>query len=103
MIAFKNNRGKIAGKLEGGVFYKTVKRSKHFMRMYNGWGIDDSIVVQLEKEGCEQVEIYDSEDRVYYSVPFAIFKSNGIKGNFDTPQTFLPVHFWSRSNQKKLF
>ena len=102
MKTYKNRTGKIVGKFEDGVYSKNVQRSKHLMRMYNGWGIDTAILTELESEECVSIQVYDSENQVTYRVPFAIFRDNGIKANFETPQTFLPLHFWSSSNQKKL-
>jgi hypothetical protein len=41
---------KMVGTLSDGVFYKLVNKSKHFMRIYDAWGIDKEVLNQLPKE-----------------------------------------------------
>ena len=41
-------KGKSIGTLKGNNFYKSVDKNKHFMKMYNAWGIDKNVLYQLK-------------------------------------------------------
>lgn len=43
-------KNKHIGKLINNVFTKKVNKSKHFMKIYNSWGIDKSVINQLNDD-----------------------------------------------------
>lgn len=67
--------GKIVGKLENGVFSKSVSRRKHLFRLANGWGIQYQILKDLPDETV--IEIYDKDDRKMYRTTKKDYWSKG--------------------------
>jgi hypothetical protein len=68
-MEFRNKEGKLIGKLNNGVFSKNVKRSKHYMRTYRGWGIDSGVVQSLHDLHCKEIKIRDTENKKTYRIP----------------------------------
>lgn len=89
-MIFKNPQGYIVGNLtKNGVFKKYVKRSKHYVRVLGGWGISSSIIDELKKNGCTQVEIWDDENNIKYIAPLDKFIEKGIPIAWQDPQKVL--------------
>lgn len=57
---------KIIGVLDGGVFEKHVKRSKHFFRKFGAWGIDAKIFKNLLLPRNALIRIVDEETMIVY-------------------------------------
>jgi len=53
--------------IEDGVLKKKVKRSKHFFRVANAWGVDRATLEEAMVKGVECVELYDEETGDTYS------------------------------------
>lgn len=100
MEKFHNDKGKIIGVLNGGVFSKSVKGSKHLMRIFDAWGLEERVVKKLA-DICEEVRVTDTESGTVYSTTPDIFREKGIAKNFDTPQIFLPRKEWKIINPKQ--
>lgn len=63
-----------AGVYDGLVFTKTVT-GKHYMRIYNGYGIQEDVIQKLISLGCERIIIRTPNDGNYYSLIDSWLKS----------------------------
>lgn len=92
---FKNLKGQGIGQLEeDGVFRKSVSKEKHLMRIYNAFGIEESVIKDLSNLLCRAIEIEDRDSGDIYSVPFSLFLKEGFVRDYETEQRFLPLDFW---------
>ncbi len=96
MKTFRNAQGKIVGELNDDVYISKRSKSKHLLRVMDAWGIDKSILKELEEEGCERIEIYDEENEEMYGIALETLKEKGVERNFVGPQIFLPRKYWDR-------
>lgn len=98
-IQIKNDLGKniVVGEYNSDTKTFTCKRKKseHFMRKFNAWGLDQKVVDFLVKEGAT-VHLKDSEDKWEYEVKAVDFKLYGVQGQFGEhkSQIFLDVNKW---------
>jgi hypothetical protein len=91
-MIYKNIQGKMIGKISHGIFCKQVKKSKHLLRKWNAWGIDQTILDDLVKEGIQEIAIYELEENTVYSVSVKDFVEKGILADFGySNQVFLPI------------
>jgi len=94
---FHNNR--MIGSLKEGVFRKRVKKSKHLMRKLNAWGIQFDALMELNKQGCTEIRILETEENKVYSTPLEVIWKQGKVENFgDGDQAFLPLSQWKITN-----
>jgi hypothetical protein len=63
----KKEKEVTAGLYDGVVFTKMAKE-KHFMRMFNGYGIQEEALQKLKELGCQRVIIKTNNDGNYYSL-----------------------------------
>src|SRR3990167_11459106 len=70
-------RDRMVGKLEDGVFTKNVRRSKHFMKIFNGWGIQSSVFNGIESR-CKEIVINDTESNLIYKTNTKTYREHGI-------------------------
>lgn len=86
----KNVDGKIVGFINNNqMLCKKVVKSKHFMRVLNGWGLDKAII---DAGGFDEVRILDTENNVCYSSKREDWIMHGIKKDFGHgEQLILPV------------
>ncbi len=98
---FTNRLNKPIGHLEDNTFYKKVKKSKHFMRIYEGWGLDEKVFNQIKGS---TIRILDEESGIVYATDWNTFNEKGIRGNFDGKQVFLGEKYFNKevSKQNKL-
>lgn len=100
-MEFRNKLGKPIGEFKDGVFTKHAQKSKHWVRIYDGWGFDDSVVEKLKQMGCETVVVYDKERYTHYSVPFRVLDEEGIRHDLGHGlQVFLSKRWWDIKNVK---
>ena len=86
---YKNRTGKIVGVLDGEIYRKSVKRSIHLMKIFNGYGVDVDIFNSLKKNGCESIVITEIDTGDVYICPFDTFEQKKILKDFDGPQYFI--------------
>lgn len=100
--SFFNEKGQSIGSLRDGIFRKRVK-TKNLMQIYNAYGIEKTVVEELEALGCQEIRLLD-EEKTLYTVPFSIFRRYAFEKNHETPQYFLGRHYYTqpRSDQLKL-
>jgi hypothetical protein len=82
-------------------YRKKVVREKHLMRMFNGYGIDRDIIIDLKRQGCDNIRIMEIDTGQIYEVPFEKFIKNGIEKDFEGIQIFIPAKFWTIENNKQ--
>lgn len=71
------------------------KRSKHFHRRLNAWGMDSGVLLELVQSGVTTVVIYDEESGVMYTAPVKAFFMHGVERDFGHgKQRFLPLKHW---------
>ena len=98
MKTYQTAQGKTAGTLKDGKYRKRVLKSKHKMNVLDAWGIDEAIVKKLEKDGCEEIRILETEDNIIYHVPFIAFQEAGFVRDFGYgEQRFLPLDKWNQT------
>lgn len=74
------------------------KRSKHFHRRLNAWGVDSGVLLELVQLGITTVTIYDAESGVMYTAPVKAFFMHGVERDFGHgKQRFLPLKHWQMS------
>lgn len=114
MLATIHIRGKriIVGKLEEGIFSKTVNKSQHLMRKFDAWGFDYQVLVDWVFPQATMVKVFDREEKRYYMTIPSVFGKleNGKytpsqkvvirhykKGVDNRAQIFLPRRYWWKS------
>ena len=91
----KNYQGRVCGCIVGNVLKKSVKRSRHLLRKYNGFAWDCSILENARKRSVNLIEIYDKENRQTYRTTLSNFLEFGIRFNMGFgDQMVLPLYFW---------
>ena len=98
---YKNKEGKTAGILIGSIYQKTVNRSKHLMKMFNGYGLDVNIFDDLKKLGCTEIKIIEIDTGKILNCPFSLFEEKKIMKQFDGPQYFIQGKYLNNGEEPK--
>jgi hypothetical protein len=94
---YTNKRGQRVGELRDGIFRKKVSGSKHLLKMMDAWGIDSSIVDELEKQGVAEIRIKDIETESVYKTSLDVFLGHSVSRDFGAgEQRFLSRKFFDR-------
>ncbi len=101
MKNFFTNKGKLAGTLKDGIYRKKVNSIKHKMKMFDAYGVDKRIMLELQKEGCTEIRILETDTQIIYFSSLENFLKNGIEKNFDGIQIFLPIKFFQVNNSRQ--
>jgi hypothetical protein len=93
--------GHRVGSVERGVFKKTVKGSKHFLRKPElSIALDLKSLVRAEELGALYLEIKDSETGILYSVSIAYLRAHGFSVDRGYgAQLALPIRLWASSQR----
>jgi len=97
-------KGKSIGTLKGNNFYKSVDKNKHFMKMYNAWGIDKNVLYQLKNS--VNIIYTDKNIKTVWAIPSKIWKEKGMEKDWNCGvQVFLEEkYFWKKDeSQSTLF
>jgi hypothetical protein len=102
-VRILQNNGKIRtiGNIEGDTFYSKRKKSKHFFRKANAWGIDNQTLNDLEViHGVKNIVIVDTESGKRYKTTVDNFKEKGFYLNYKdfNKQIFLGEEDWNVKN-----
>lgn len=98
-LRYKN---KMVGSLDKGIFRKIVKGSKHLMRIYDAWGIDDTVFEQYLLPLNVIIRILDEETGTVYSTDANTYKSKGfVKDYGDGLQIFLARKNFGQQNKRQ--
>jgi hypothetical protein len=97
-----NSRGKKVGVIRGDNLEKRVRRSKHFLRMYQGWALDNKNLADARRLGVKRIIIIDGEQGVTYEACLEdFFSEKAIPVHLGAgPQTCLPEIFWNSYETK---
>ena len=89
-------RGKVVGRVSGGVFRKRVRGSRHMLRNPRAWALDTQSLLDAERLGARVVAITDTETGRTFSASVALIRWRGF--TFDRGhgrQIALPLGFWT--------
>jgi hypothetical protein len=90
------SRNKIHGKIQNGVFYKTVSGSIHRLRKPLAWALDVGDVCEAERQRVDRIEIYDRETGITYNSTLENFQAHALKVDRGYGrQLALEVRHWS--------
>lgn len=99
---YHNGKGKVVGQIVDGIFRKKVDKRKHLMKMFDAWGIDETIFLDLEERGCTEIRIKETTTGTIYTTTPLNFKQNSITRDFDGVQMFLPLKHWTIEDSKNM-
>ena len=96
MKVFYNNKGKVAGWLKNGIYYKEVSYKKHYMKIYAGYGIDREIVDDHEMQAnCELIRLRETDTKRIYEASYDTFMTRSIEKDWGHGrQCFLSLKYW---------
>ena len=98
---------KIVGEIRDDGFHKTVRESKHLMKMFDAWAMDARTFDGEIRPACSQMFYEDAEKKRGYSISVSDFLKFAFKREFGKfgLQYFCPRKFWQiqDSNQLELF
>lgn len=98
---FFNNKGRLCGYWIDGIYRKNVDSTKHKLRVMNAYGIDTGIIEELKALGTKEIRIRELDTGLVHFIPFDQFVALGVLRNLETPQTFLPVHYFQHKEITK--
>jgi len=95
-IVVRNSEGRVIGNKENGVFIKPVKRSKHFMRCLQSWGLDCKTFDNEIATDCKKIIYADSESGDMLTISTNDFRLHSFKRQFRgySEQYFVQDKFW---------
>ena len=95
-------KNKIVGILEYGIFRKSVDMKKHFMRKFNGFGIDLETFKKLPND--TQIMILDETNKKIYCTDWQTYADNGVvEPDFGYGwQIFLDKNKFNESQEKTI-
>jgi hypothetical protein len=74
-MIYRDSRGKMIGKLDEGIFKKTVQKSKHLFRASNSWAIQERVLSDLAD--YVRIEIFDKEEKILYVTTATEWRKRG--------------------------
>lgn len=85
------------------ILFKRISRSRHFLKTPPAIAIDEEIFNEAIEEGIGYVQIFEREERVYYSATVEKFKGKAIliDRRFGR-QLALPLNYWVTSKNKDI-
>lgn len=98
-MIYKNYKNQPIGEMVNGIFTKHVNHKKHFMRIYQGYGISTTVFQRLKEDGCNEIVIYADND--IFRILYADFDDHKISATFDDPQVFCALKWFERKNDKQ--
>lgn len=95
--------GKVVGRVVGGVFFKSVRGSAHFLRVPPAIAFDVSSLDDAEKAGARGVSVVDKETGTTYQATMKVIREDGFPVNRGHgSQIALPMDKWVKSGSKQL-
>lgn len=70
-------KGKLVGRVEAGIFYKTISGSRHMLRKPPGLAIDLQSLLDAEQAGATRIQFLDRETGIKYSTAISHLKRAG--------------------------
>jgi hypothetical protein len=101
-----NNNAKMYGYqiLPNGVtLFKRCSKLKHFMRTPPAIAIDEGIFNEAVEEGIKFIQIFEREEKTYYSATVEQFKKKSLSiDRGHGRQLALPLNYWITSKSKEI-
>jgi len=95
-FVIRNADGKVLGRIKGNIYFKTIKKSKHFVRKFGGGiAIDTEILNQLAVRNIEFIQVKETENKITYTVSLEKYleKARQIDLGYGE-QKLLAIHHW---------
>lgn len=70
--------GQVVGYVQGGVFRKRVRGSRHMLRAPRAWAFGLDSLDEAERLGAGRVEVYDTETATTYQADLDRIRSKGV-------------------------
>lgn len=97
---YYNYKKQPVGELRNDIYLKRVDPKKHFMKIYQGYGLSLAIFEELKSIGCKEIRLNTGDD--LYKIAIEDFEKHSIKANYEDPQIFCPLKwFISKSSKQK--
>jgi hypothetical protein len=92
--------GRVVGKVEGDTFYKSIKGSKHFLRVPPAIAFDILSIDEAEEAGAVKVQVVDQETGTIYKSTIQNIREHGEEFNrgFGN-QIFLVLEGWVKTKR----
>ena len=84
------------GWITDGVFKKRVNSTKHKMRNLNAYGIEKTVVDELDTMGITEIRIKEEDTGTVLSTTYENFILHRFLKDFQTPQYFLCLKHFSK-------
>lgn len=98
-MIYYNYKNQPVGEMKNGFYIKKVNPKKHYMKIYQGYGISLGVFEQLKRDGCRQIVINTGDE--LYKIPIELFELHSIEANYEDPQIFCPLKWFERRNDKQ--
>ena len=96
---FTSDNGKMIGKVNGVLYEKKVKKSKHLFRKWNAWAMDRAVADELVRLGVNTVIVHETEEKIDYVVSLKEFMEKGVEADYGfKKQIFLPIVYFKQEN-----
>lgn len=95
-------QGKVIGNVRGGVFFKRVRASVHFLRKPAAIALDVASLNDAEKAGAHSVNVEDTESGKVYAASIKTVRAFGLSLNRGFgAQVALPIARWQVASTPK--
>jgi len=92
---FHNEFGERIGEVkDNAVYMKRVTESEHLFRKADAWAISNWVLTKLESVGVNIIVIYENEHNIFYVSSVSMFRTYGVKINYEDAQTCLPRNYF---------
>jgi hypothetical protein len=100
-MEYTNKKGQVVGTLKEGIFRKIVNKERHLMKIYDAWGIDYDVLLDLKAKGCTEIRVKETKENVVYTISFGDFFGKAHVSSFgDGEQAFCPRQFFNVVGRK---
>ncbi|HRF71127.1 MAG TPA: hypothetical protein PKV66_06835 [Candidatus Pelethenecus sp.] len=96
MKNYYNYKHQLVGRMMDGKYVRNVDPSKHFMRIYQGYGISCDIFNQLKIDGCKEIRINTGKE--LFKIEIDVFEKNAIEANYEDRQLFCPLKYFTKKH-----
>ena len=94
---------KLIGIIDGQLFKKNVRGSRHMLLRVPGWAIDIDVLELLDEEGVTEIRIHDKETKKVYRASLLDFLAYGVPYHHPLygPQLCLPLECWKTNKSRR--
>jgi hypothetical protein len=93
---------KVMGFIDGNIFMKRVRGSRHLLRSVPGWAFDVEVLEILDNEGVRSIHITDIETGQTFEAELDVLRDRGQPIRFPKygPQLILPLSYWTMADPR---